>query len=270
VREITNKQIKKKGKALINKGYNGNAIVAFVDMLGFSQEIMTKWGGAIDDPLKRIMEIKGFVKLARQGKAKHTFFDYDLTKILGTAKYPDLITISDSFVFLQTIKKNKDLYFILNLLSVVGSIIELWRVSKDKGFTIRGGIDFGPIFYSKREIIGPTFINAYNIESKIADVSRIVLSDNLAKKIYKHQPTIHSTLKDYLLRYFVEDIDGKVILNPLIVFGYSDELLDEAMYDFNLMSCNIKRHSAKSKYYDLLSRLYKRDKGLSKIEIFNK
>lgn len=268
---ITNEDIAEKGNKLISSGYKGKAIVAFVDMLGFSQEILTKWDDAEFNPLQRIMEIKGFMDLAKKGSIDHTFLDYDEKTILGKIKYPEVITISDSFVFVQTLDDDTDITFILSLLAVTGSIIELWRISKDKGFTIRGGVDFGELFYTPSEIIGPAFIDAYNLESKIAEVSRIVYSKKISKMIYDKYITLHPTLKDYLLRYFKNDIDNYIILNPLVPFGFSsDAMLNEALNDFNGMMNSINNHNARNKYVNIIDHLDKKNRELSEFEMFNK
>jgi len=269
--EITPKQISETANKLISNGFKGNAIVAYVDLLGFSQEIKDKWNDMSYDPLKRMMEIKAFIELAKNGSIYHTFFDYDEQTILGKTKYPDVITISDSFIFIKIMEEEDDLNFILGLLAVTGSIIELWRIAKEKGFTIRGGVDFGELFYTSSEVIGPAFIDAYNLESKAADVSRIIYSNKICKMIYDKQSNLHPSLKDYLMRYFKKDIDDYIILNPLIPFGYSsDANLDIALYDFNDLMNNVNNHNARNKYVNIVEQLYKKNRALSSMEIFNK
>lgn len=268
--EINRDQILNKGQSLIEQGFKGKAIVAFVDMLGFSQEIYANWNQIQFNPLERIMEIKGFMEMAKKGAKVHTFLDYDMRTVLGQIKYPDVITISDSFILIQTLDDEDDVNFILSFLAITVSIIELWRISKDKGFTIRGGVDYGDLFYTQTEVIGPAYIDAYNIESKIADISRIVYSDKIGKLVYLKHNGIHPTLRDYLMRYFKTDIDNRIILNPLIPFGYqNDKMLDLALYNFNDMRNKVKLHSARNKYSSLIDQLYKRDRSLSSIEIFN-
>jgi hypothetical protein len=269
--EITPNQIAETAKNLIDKGYKGKVIVAYVDLLGFSQEIKDKWNDTSDDPLKRIMEIKAFIDLAKKGSVHHTFYDYDEQTILGKTKYPDVITISDAFIFIQIMEEDDDLNFILGLLAITGSIIELWKIAKDKGFTIRGGVDFGELFYTTTEVIGPAFIEAYNLESKTADVSRIIYSTKISKMIYAKQSNLHPTLKDYLMRYFKQDIDDCIILNPLIPFGFSiDANLDIALYDFNDLMNNVNNYKARNKYVTIVEQLYKRNRALNSMEIFNK
>ena len=74
-----------------------------------------------------------------------------------------------------------DITFVLSLLAVTGIITELWRISKDKGFTIRGGVDFGDLFYTPSEIIGPAYIDAYNLESKLLMFQELSIQKDYAK-----------------------------------------------------------------------------------------
>lgn len=63
----------------------------------------------------------------------------------------------------------------------------------------------GVFFFDKDEIIGPAFIDAYNLESKISDVSRIVCSRTFTNLIVdisnKIGPICESLLEHYIIDY---------------------------------------------------------------------
>ena len=84
-------------------------------------------------------------------------------------------------------------------------------------------MDFGEIYWDENELIGPAFINVYNLESEVAKNSRVVVSSEinkvLADLVYKHK----STLTDHLFKNFRKDVDGYIIVDPNILYQSDSE-----------------------------------------------
>lgn len=209
--------------------FDGIAIVCFIDLLGFTQEIQKKWGDANDNPLERIKEIYQSVNKHLRNKSGQTFLDIDYTTVVARAAYGKINYISDSFVIVIPIDNLSSEDFLASTISVVGSILTLWRTTIENGFTIRGGIDIGQVYWEDNNIIGPAYINAIQIEKK-ADISRIVLSSSICKKISTElfQPD-GSKLKVYFENYFDTDLDGEIIINPILMLNFNQK------NDFNKM-----------------------------------
>lgn len=80
-----------------------------------------------------------------------------------------------------------------------------------KGFFIRGGLTFGPLFLSEDTVYGKALLDAYNLESEIAVNPRVVLSNEVKELVDKHinyyangnAPQKKDVLVDADSRYFI-------------------------------------------------------------------
>ena len=119
---------------------------------------------------------------------------------------------------------------VLGLEAILGNISYIWSTFIRNGYTIRGAIDFGDIYWDENELIGPAFINAYNLESEVARVSRVIVSSNLNKVlkdlVSKHKSTL---LIDHLMQSFRKDVDGYIIVDPKIL--YRSDLERDSLID---------------------------------------
>ncbi|MBK8280105.1 MAG: hypothetical protein IPK94_08335 [Saprospiraceae bacterium] len=179
-RRISFKEIEARAQANIAKGFNGKAIIAFIDLLGFSNEINTNWSKN-PDPLLRIMKLKAYWDILNDRKATNLFFEYDETTLIIETKYPEVITFSDSFILVLPLDNENPTTILASILTVTTSILEIWRNCIDEGFTIRGGVDYNEVYHNGLDIVGPGLITAYEMESKKAKISRILISDNIKK-----------------------------------------------------------------------------------------
>lgn len=266
---IRKKDIIEKANSKISNGRKAKAIVAFVDLLGFSSELLKNWENNSNEFLQRVMRIKSFIELCKEKIGKHTFRDYDEVTMLDTSEFPTLITFSDSFIFIKEIDESSSQTKMTSILSVVASIQELWGYSIEEGFTVRGAIDYGDFFYSEKDILGPAFISTYRMESKLAINSRILCSENITKLIEGNILQAHPTFKSYFQLWFKRDSDQKLILNPCIAFGIdNDEELKEATKRVEKMQFDADGDKVKSKYEDLIESLGKAKLEYSDMEIF--
>lgn len=262
--EIPFSEIEARAKSNISKGFNGKAIIAFIDILGFSNEIISNWKKD-SDPLFRIMKLKAYWDILNEKKIPMKLLDYDYETILLETKYPTVISFSDSFIFILPVDENSPTTILPSILTVSFSILEIWRNCIDEGFTIRGGLDYDDIFHNGLDLVGPGLISTYILESKFAKISRIIISDKIKTIIDQHLDNIHETLRDYFLRYFKTDIDSRIIINPAMIpepaRGNAIELLSQIM-------SQLKDHDSLNKYFDLFSRLDKNDRSLESRDMY--
>ncbi len=257
--------------AKIAEGRKVNAIVGYVDLLGFSSELANNWGNNSDDFLHRIMRIKAYSELCIIHGNPHTFDHHDGTTAIGTSEYPKQIKFSDSFIYIKEIDFISNQTIITSVLSIFATILELWRYAIEEGFTIRGAVDYGEFYYSDKDIIGPAFISAYRMESKYADISRIICSSEVGRLINQNIKQSHSIFTDYCQLWFKKDIDNILILNPCIAFGLSNEnALRNAQQRVESMRFNAVDHASRSKYIDLIEKLNDRRIEYADMEIFKK
>jgi len=188
--------------------FNGKGLVAFIDILGFSEEIMNKWYNNKENPLLRIKEIK---RLIPTSDKKDIFIGDEYSHIYASR----VQTISDSF-FISFGFEEKDILNELGQASItlMDTITSIWETCLTFGFTIRGAIDYGDIYWNKNEIIGPAFINAYKQETKLAKTSRVIVLSNYNKILKDFFDSRSSSWNSQIISLFRKDIDGMIIYNP--------------------------------------------------------
>lgn len=245
----------------INAGAQGERIIAFVDLLGFSEEIKTKWHETGEDsPLYKVMRIKTASELAKRTAGTMKYFDkqdLSVAKLLVEMDYPNILTISDSFVIIKEIKSVSALEKLGSLLTVMSTIMEIWRFSVEIGYTIRGAISIGDVFYTSTEIIGPGFIEVYELESRKAEISRIILSEKLKVLIDQNIDELDESLHPHFFNFLYKDIDGLLCINPVPTFN--DGMYADYLTILMEVANSMTNHKAKQKYYDLIERLHEGD-----------
>lgn len=191
--------------------HKGNGLVAFLDILGFSKEIEKNWNSTEDNPLDKILKLKNHLPY----RSSNDYNEID-SESSNTRIYPCRVqTISDSIVVSFGFDESP-MYgdMLLGTISFFDTISVIWRNCLEAGFTIRGACDFGNIYWNEKEIIGPAFLNVYQLEMKMAKTSRVIISSGLNRElsnIYNQNKTFWN---DSILRLLRIDIDGLIILNP--------------------------------------------------------
>lgn len=146
-------------------------VVAFIDILGFSQYSLENWENPHDSPLEKLLAFRE-IKSASQvvlgdpytaGKTGNVW-----TRIMG-----------DSLVLVAEFWPNSrcgDVY--LALLTIYINLIYLWKAVIREGFVVRGGVELDFAHLDGKEVIGPALIRAYEIEKCISKTARIVVGPN--------------------------------------------------------------------------------------------
>ena len=195
------------------KNFKGVGYVCFIDVLGFSNDILKNWKRKTSNPLEKILTVKKKIP-------GFTHFGEDVdSSSLGSSYTCRVNTISDSFTVCFGFKDNPGLFDLAFGLDVIlNNLLYVWSTFISKGYTIRGAIDYGDIYWDENELIGPAFIRAYHFESEVAKTSRVVVSSNLNKVLNDLFSNQRSTFIDRLLRKFRKDIDGYIIVDPMTLY----------------------------------------------------
>jgi hypothetical protein len=164
------------------KEFFGSAIVAFIDVLGYRSSIKQDWGNS-EAPAARLIHLRDrfdgsasrSVRWSTNTKPPHTY-------------YFRVHTIADAFTLSAAIPReegakigSEDL--LTAAITIISNILELWKIVIDQRFSIRGGIELGDVCWDDRTIVGPAQIDAYFLESKVADHSRVILGPELLKRV---------------------------------------------------------------------------------------
>ena len=199
------------------KNFKGVGYVCFIDVLGFSNDILKNWKSKTSNPLEKILTVK-----KRIPGFTHFKEDHDSTTFgIYTCR---VNTISDSFTICFGFKDKMgfgDLAFGLGV--ILNNLLYVWSTFIRNGYTIRGAIDYGDIYWDDNELIGPALISAYRFESEVAKTSRVVVSSNLNKVLKDLFNIQRSTMIDHLMRKFRKDIDGYIIVDPMILYKSAAE-----------------------------------------------
>jgi len=199
------------------KSFKGVGYVCFIDVLGFSNDILTNWERKSSNPLEKILSIKrkmpGFNQIDEaDDSTTHRTYACRINTI------SDSVTICFGF--------NAEIIIgdlALGLEVILSNLLYIWTTFIHNGYTIRGAIDYGDIYWDEDELIGPALINTYRLESEVAKTSRVVVSSNLNKVLKDLISIKRSTMIDHLMRKFRKDIDGYIIVDPKILYGSSKE-----------------------------------------------
>ena len=200
-----------------SRRFNGQGYVCYLDVLGFSNDVLANWGAAQSDPLEKMLAIKrempGFESIEDDG-ASASIREY----VCRVNTFSDSVMISFGY-------SNKIIIgdLVLGLEAILANVAYVWSTCIRNGYTIRGAIDFGGIYWDERDLIGPAFINAYKLESQVAKNSRVVVSSRVNQIFEDFAGKYTSTLTDHLFRNFRRDVDGYVIVDPGILYRSDDE-----------------------------------------------
>ena len=165
--------------------FEGHAIIAFVDLLGFSDRVKADWTKPGNPPLQKLLRIKETAAAARQT----TLAVDPQTPGFAPGTHPAfrarIHTVSDSLIVcaaLPPLRTSGD-DFMYRLWPVVIAVQHLWGRAVQEGFTVRGGVELGQIYWTAEDTIGPALVDAYSLENKCANWSRVIVGPALLRFI---------------------------------------------------------------------------------------
>lgn len=241
------------------KKHKGKGFVCYLDILGFSFDILNNWNDSKSNPLKTILEIKKNLPITKPDittlRIDNEIHEYSSR----VSSMSDSITISFGLE-----KKTIIIDAFSGLFSIVSNIKHIWSALIKKGYTVRGAIDFGDIYWDENEIIGPALINAYNLEVSVAKTSRVIVSSDLNANIKHLYELVGSELGPIILENFMRDIDGYIVFNPNILYDDEDEK-NNLIKNLKKQRKKVEDKITKEKYTPLITCLEEGIKHILKI-----
>jgi hypothetical protein len=200
--------------------FKGTGLVAFLDILGFSKEIEEHWDAVENNPLDRLLELKRNLPIYNNND-----IDPQISKSKTHRRYHCRVqTISDSIVvsfgFDDPLQMGD---LVLGTYTFFDTIRVIWNNCLATGYTIRGAVDFGKIYWDEKEIIGPSFITAYKLEVSHAKTSRVILSSNINRNMAQMFAQQATMWDKFVFRFLRKDIDGYIIFNPHELYSGEEE-----------------------------------------------
>lgn len=254
------------------QSFFGTGLVVFIDLLGFSKEILTKWSEEKESPLMRLLKIKNSCPVL--SSEKHIKFGSYSLGNNGNPIYHHYYqcrvqTVSDSIVLSTALPQNLNPEdFMLAFLAIATASFDIWREAIMEGFTIRGGFELDDIYWNSSEIVGPAFIKAFELEKDFADTSRIIIGERLLTTIlfiWKNAQLLKYSIdvEDAIMTLLMKSSDNYVSLKPNHMLNRKNVSAKNITEKVRKLQEDCKIDDHKRKYEELIS-------VLSNPEKFNK
>lgn len=215
------------------KCFYGKALLVFIDLLGFSNAVLRNWGDGNDSPLKRLLRIKNAPVISRPERQVvfAVYNDGPNGKPIRHYNYRSRAQmISDSIVISVALPQELTLGdLMLATVSLVNRLLQVWRKAISEGFTIRGTLEFGDIFWNESDIVGPALVKAFFYEKNVAESSRVIVGRDCISIILnalRCSQEIRASVQRDILPFMMKDNDGLIAVDPtgLIAVGRKGNL----------------------------------------------
>jgi hypothetical protein len=230
-------------------------LVAFLDILGFSREIESKWNNEVDHPVEKIFKFKESLPKNYELEVEHVKSQTKRAYGCRVQSISDSIIVSFGYEPKPVLED-----LIWGTIVFFETISIIWRNCLEAGFTIRGAADFGPIHWNEKEIIGPSLISAYKLEQTHAKTSRVIISSSLNQKLTDIRMQAKALCIDTMLKMLKKDIDGFVSLNPHSL--YLDDSEKQHIIEILVKLRDETHGHSREKYAPLLACLCSEKSGL--------
>jgi hypothetical protein len=162
------------------KQYYGLAVVGFFDILGYRASIKQTWSNSSDSPAARLVHLRDHFDGSPVQSTTMSFYTPGQPR---RRYFIRVHTIADAFTISTAIPSEEGKFQTADLMmafyAAVSNTLLLWGNILEQGFTIRGAIEFGQVYWDDRTIVGPAQVDAYWLESKICRESRVLFGPTL-------------------------------------------------------------------------------------------
>lgn len=172
-------------------------LILFIDFLGFSEIVG-----------KTATSSKALLRLIR---AMDRLGEIDGLGIRASQK---VTQFSDSIVASYRITEPSAVFHLLN--AIAFCVVDLAHM----GYLVRGGVTAGKLYHTRKHVVGPAMIDAYRLESKVAQVPRVVIDKNLLEIARKYRDEMHTEEDEagYASHFMTPDRDGQYFFD-YVSFG---------------------------------------------------
>lgn len=170
----------------MNTDKYSKALVIFIDMLGTKD----------NDSFESLLAINKLFRELTKEQEEQDHKECNAHRIYKR----NIFSFSDCayivYDYKENIDNNRKNSINLSYVALYNTVYMLQKLI-EKNYIFRGGITFGNVYYNKKEniVFGPAIVEAYELESKYAKNPRVLIQDNLAKKILKYHNKIKNKLK---------------------------------------------------------------------------
>lgn len=219
-------------------------LVAFLDLLGITNEIRSTTNGNENIIISKMTKIKEIVEIEIEGSP--------------ISDKMSMLYISDSFIF---VCEQEALAYFLALLSNIQM-----RVLVECKTMLRGALEYGDVIVQDngKQIIGPAYIDAYLKQEHDAIFPRIIIGNSVLRLIYLDEKPYEQVVVSQDRETSLDYIDVYMTLEHLTKKEIMTRLRREGIYDYLFSAYeqyNKKNNSSvRAKYAWTIN--YLRDKGV--------
>lgn len=188
-----------------------NRLVAFIDILGFSELIERT--AANPGIVPWMMKILDTIKSNETLKDK---FDKSLDLRI------EFTSFSDCFVLSTRIPEDPVNIALFQVALLCSSMLKA-------GLFVRGAVVEGKIYHKDNIVFGPGLLDAYNKERNQASYPRIILSESILRKYEQESqvPKFANFIRKWSPLLIRKDYDGQFFLDTMFAVPFSIETADE-------------------------------------------
>lgn len=193
--EWLDKAERKPAPKAVRKRYT-NKLIAYLDVLGIKQLIEDNRKGNEHIAIDKIEEMRKIVNTSSNISDSIEEFNY--------------LHVSDSFVF---VCKPKSVISLIELLATIQT-----RIINECNLLLRGAITIGDTIIGDdgKFIIGPAYIQAFQLQEDNANYPRIIADKSVVKQLKKSNESID--------KYLQKDSDKEYFIDYIKVYMNSEEL----------------------------------------------
>jgi hypothetical protein len=175
-----------------NRTY-ASRLVLFVDFLAFKEHIEQTQR----DPSHVARMSRALSLLAEVGEREDGFKSKRATQF------------SDCLVVSYKVTERSAVFWLLDAIATQLVILA------ERGFLVRGAITVGEMFHSRKQVFGPALVEAYRLESQVADVPRVLVDASVFQVARQSRAPHHTEQEElkYADSFLANDADGNKFLD---------------------------------------------------------
>jgi hypothetical protein len=197
-----------------------NRIVAFVDVLGFSN--MIKHFDQNDD-----INLLKDLKQSLDGAITQMNTYFNSSENVDTKLFSDCLCLSVPYF-----ENNSDFSYQFAMLML--GIKTYQSLMLQKGYLVRGGVSIGSYYSDKNMIFSGALVEAVEYEKNGSTKGspspekfpRIIIAPRILEKLENKQ--LHRTLHHYFIDGLIADQDGEIFINPVFNLSISENVWQDA------------------------------------------
>lgn len=167
-------------------------LILFIDFLGFKEVVAS----TERDPAALGRLMAALDDIGRLGEA-------DIFRSQRVTQF------SDSVVMSYRVTEQSGVFWMINAIAL--TIISM----AERGYLLRGAVTIGDLHHTRRHIVGPAMVRAYEMESREARFPRVIVDPVVLRLARRHRQENHSPNEEeeYVRSFIVEDADGLLFID---------------------------------------------------------